>query len=85
MQQLPDVEQQFGHLGLVKTVSQSQEIKEEKHEEDPKGDEPETGDGDKDVVYSILFRQSNTDIEEERYFDAEGFKILEMMSKHLEI
>ena len=86
MQQLPDVEDQFRRLGTTKTVSQSQEVEEMKPKtEVPKDDESSSDEDDKEGLYTILFQGAHSKQYKARYFDAEGFTILDMTAKKLEV
>ena len=86
LQQLPDVEEQFRCLGTTKTVSQSQEVKKQ-DDSKVKGDDDDDDDAisDEEGLYRIMFRGPNSEDYKTRFFDEEGFTILGMTSKKLQV
>ena len=79
LQNLPSVPEQFPPIGTTQTVSQSQEVQ----TDDPKT--TEEGDNDNDGLYMLLFGPDKNGKYKPCYFDEEGYKILDLTSKKLQV
>ena len=89
---MPSIHEQFPPLGTVQTISQSQDVNKDSKKKEVKKDDydDDNGEGkeetdDEDDVYILLFGPDASGKYEPRYFDKEGYNILDLTSKKLQI
>ena len=79
------------HSGWLKRLSQSQEVSNDNKKEDSKKDDDDNDDNgaggseDEDDQYMLLFGPDENGKYEARYFDKEGYNILDLTSKKLQV